>query len=127
MEEDVACKFQQKGICRYALTITIKTEIAKTNLARNLQGSNFRKATGCHYQALKNFTTMSKNKAAYEEALTTSKLAKKKNSFKRLLSLILYKIVNPIQDRPFRGCSRMRGPKICPTYPAMIKLGTIIP
>ena len=42
--------------------------------------------------------------------------------------------VNPIQDGPFRGCSRMRGkkyplapPKICHTYPAMMKLGTVIP
>ena len=43
---------------------------------------------------------------------------------------------NPIQDVHFRSCSRMeeRGgaktpplPKICHTYPAMIKLGTVIP
>ena len=45
-------------------------------------------------------------------------------------------VLNPIQDELFRGCSRMvRGgakrspllPKICHTYPAMIKLGTAIP
>ena len=40
---------------------------------------------------------------------------------------------NPIQDGLFRGCSRMGGgqkgplPKICHTYPTMMKLGTIIP
>ena len=40
--------------------------------------------------------------------------------------------MNPIQDGLFRGCSRMRGgggakrpplPKICDTYPKMMKLG----
>ena len=43
--------------------------------------------------------------------------------------------VNAIQDGHFRGCSPMRGgrkdtpplPKICHTYPTMIKLATIIP
>ena len=37
--------------------------------------------------------------------------------------------VNPIQDGPFWGCSRMGGglPKICHTYPTMMKLGTVIP
>ena len=40
---------------------------------------------------------------------------------------------NPIQDGPFRGCSRMGEgqkcplPKICYTYPAMIKLEKVIP
>ena len=42
---------------------------------------------------------------------------------------------NPIQDGLFRGCSRMGGgagkksplPKICRTYPTMMKLGTVIP
>ena len=48
---------------------------------------------------------------------------------------------NPIQDRPFRGCSRMKGgegknllhiiwaplPKICHTYSTMMKLGSGIP
>ena len=39
---------------------------------------------------------------------------------------------NPIQDGYFRGCSRMGGPfsplpKICHTYPTMMKLGTVIP
>ena len=41
---------------------------------------------------------------------------------------------NPIQDGHFRGCSWMGGggakrpplPKICHTYPTMIKLGTVI-
>ena len=41
--------------------------------------------------------------------------------------------LNPIQDGLFRGCSRIRGafwppvPKICHTYPTMMKLGTVIP
>ena len=41
--------------------------------------------------------------------------------------------VSPIQDGLFRGCSRMEGakkaplPKICHTYPTMIKFGTVIP
>ena len=42
--------------------------------------------------------------------------------------------LNPIQDGLFWGCSRIRGeakrfplPKICHTYPAMMKLGTVIP
>ena len=40
---------------------------------------------------------------------------------------------NPVQDGPFRGCSRMGGNKkaplhkICQTYPTMMKLGTDIP
>ena len=42
---------------------------------------------------------------------------------------------NPIQDGLFRGCSQMgRGganrphfPKVCHTYPTMIKLGTLTP
>ena len=42
---------------------------------------------------------------------------------------------NPIQDGHFRGCWRMGGeggkrsplPKICHTYPTMIKLDTVIP
>ena len=54
--------------------------------------------------------------------------------------LIFQTCLNPIQDGPFRGCSRMMGvkgwrgrvkspsfPKICHTYPTMIKLGTFIP
>ena len=44
-------------------------------------------------------------------------------------------IINPIQDELFQGCSRIGGggqkcpplPKICHTYPAMMKLGTVIP
>ena len=35
--------------------------------------------------------------------------------------------INPIQDGHFRGCSQIGGPKICHTYPAMMKLGTVIP
>ena len=45
--------------------------------------------------------------------------------------------LNPIQDGLFLGCSRMGGgergtkrpplPKICHTYPTMMKLGTVIP
>ena len=43
---------------------------------------------------------------------------------------------NPIQDELFRGCSliwwggggkKAPLPKICHTYPAMMKLGTVIP
>ena len=36
---------------------------------------------------------------------------------------------NPVQDGLFRGCSRMGGtlPKICHTYPTMMKFGTVIP
>ena len=40
--------------------------------------------------------------------------------------------LNPIQDGPFRGCSRMGGgkkaslPKIC-HYPTIMKLSTVIP
>ena len=42
-------------------------------------------------------------------------------------------VFNPIQDGHFRGCSRMGGgqkgpfPKICRTYPALMKLSTVIP
>ena len=42
-------------------------------------------------------------------------------------------IINLIQDGPFRSCSRMRGPrrpplsKICYTYPAIVRLGRVIP
>ena len=43
-------------------------------------------------------------------------------------------IYNPIQDGLFRSCSWMGGggkkaplPKICHTYPKMMKLGTVIP
>ena len=43
--------------------------------------------------------------------------------------------LNPIDDAPFWGCSRIGGsqkdplslPKICHTYPTMLKLGTVIP
>ena len=50
----------------------------------------------------------------------------------RLTIRTLSEDVNPIQDGPFRGCSRMGGKKasllkICHTYPIMIKLGIIIP
>ena len=45
-----------------------------------------------------------------------------------------YRSFNPIQDGLFPGCSRMEGglkrlplPKICHTYPTMMKLGSIIP
>ena len=34
------------------------------------------------------------------------------------------KILYPIQDEPFRECSRI---KICRTYPTMMQLGTVIP
>ena len=49
------------------------------------------------------------------------------------LTKIKYRLhINPIEDGLFRGCSRMGGgeatlPKICRTYPTMMKLGTIIP
>ena len=42
--------------------------------------------------------------------------------------------INPIPDGPFWGCLQMGGggpkrpiPKICNTYPTMMKLGTLIP
>ena len=47
-----------------------------------------------------------------------------------------WKNFNPIQNGPFRGCSRIAGgakkrplplPKICHTYPTVTKLGTVIP
>ena len=52
-----------------------------------------------------------------------------------LLSLFNCQYLNPIQDRPFRGRSRMgeRGakrlplPKMSHTYLAMMRLGTVIP
>ena len=41
------------------------------------------------------------------------------------------RFINPIQDGPFRGCSRMGGafwpPKIGHTYPSIMKLGIVIP
>ena len=44
------------------------------------------------------------------------------------------KNLNPVQDGPFRGCSRMGGgqktpplPKISHTYPTMMKLDTVTP
>ena len=48
---------------------------------------------------------------------------------------LIYYSYDRIQDGPFRGCSRMgkggegavKIPKICYTYPTMIKLGTAIP
>ena len=36
------------------------------------------------------------------------------------------KNINPIQDGLFCGCSWIALPKICHTYPAMMKLGTVI-
>ena len=41
-------------------------------------------------------------------------------------------VFNPIQHGPFRGCSRMGAkktslPRICHTYPTMMKLGTVTP
>ena len=61
----------------------------------------------------------------------------------RLVNIIFYftlpapyiseNCINPFQDGLFRGCSRMGGPKrsplpkICHTYPTMMKPGTIIP
>ena len=51
-----------------------------------------------------------------------------------LIIFLLVRSFNLIQDRHFRGCSRMGGgdkkaplPKICHRYPAMTKLGTVIP
>ena len=41
-----------------------------------------------------------------------------------------FPLINPIHDGFFRGCSRMGGgkkaplPKICHTYPTMMKLGS---
>ena len=64
------------------------------------------------------------------------KLRKKKISYAEFVYhcfSITYFVVNPIQDGLFQGCPRMEGakkvplPKICHTYPAMMKLGTVIP
>ena len=47
-----------------------------------------------------------------------------KNSFLAELAF------NPIRDGPFRDCSRTRGraySKICHAYPAIMKIGTVIP
>ena len=48
--------------------------------------------------------------------------------------LVIRLLFNPIQEGLFRGCSRMGGepkrphlPKICHTYPTMMKPGTVIP
>ena len=57
-------------------------------------------------------------------------------SYVNYMSYINYRtyVFNPIQDGLFRGCSRMGGgsflaplPKIRHAYPAMMKLGTVIP
>ena len=53
----------------------------------------------------------------------------------KLLSHTQIYSINPIQDGHFWGCSRMGGggrekaplPKICHTYPTVMKLGTVIP
>ena len=46
----------------------------------------------------------------------------------------IHKFSNPIQDGPFRGCSRMGWgakrppiPKICYTYPTIMKLSILLP
>ena len=53
-----------------------------------------------------------------------------------LMSIFKWNIdINPVQDGPFRCCSQMGVgvgqkaplPKICHTYPTMMKLGTVIP
>ena len=51
-----------------------------------------------------------------------------------LLLILRFSSFNPIQDGHFRGCSRIGEggkkvplPKICHTYPTMMKLGTVIP
>ena len=55
------------------------------------------------------------------------------NFYYLLVKLWKLSNVNPIQDGLFRGCSQMGGgkkaplPKTCHTYPAMMKLGTVIP
>ena len=71
---------------------------------------------------------------------TTAKTDKKlmKNIVHKLyltsdLKKEIIKEVNPIQDGLFQTCSRMEGaqkgplPKICHTYPIMMKLGTVTP
>ena len=51
----------------------------------------------------------------------------------RKISGTVFVSFNPIQDRPFRGCSLIRGgqkdpfPKICHIYPTMMRVGTVIP
>ena len=54
------------------------------------------------------------------------------NKFKSLINSAK-NLLNPIQDGHFRGWSLIGGakrpllPKICHTYPTMMKLGTVIP
>ena len=71
-------------------------------------------------------------KTGYRFLVETTKIENKSFPFKIALSEATN--VNPIQDGLCRGCSRMGGgckkaslPKICHTYPTMIKLGTVIP
>ena len=53
--------------------------------------------------------------------------------FHYLKSILNDESFNPIQDWPFRGCSRIRGPKrvplptTCHAYPTKMKLGTVMP
>ena len=60
----------------------------------------------------------------------TASLSKAAMKYK---NIIIMGDFNPIQDGPFWGCSRMGGdkkaslPKICYTYPTMMKLSTAIP
>ena len=66
------------------------------------------------------------NLISYPLCLTSSKW---KSRNLTLLSSMIYWIINPIQDWPFQGCSRIggqQGPplsKICHIYPTLMKLG----
>ena len=53
--------------------------------------------------------------------------------FKENKTILLHSDFNPIQNGPFWGCSQVWGakktplPKICYTYPTMMKPGTVTP
>ena len=80
------------------------------------------------------------NRSMSAKKYTTAKIDKKlmRNIVHKLylvsdLKKEIMKEVNPIQDGLFQACSRMEGaekgplPKICHTYPILMKLGTVTP
>ena len=76
--------------------------------------------------------TCSEIKTAFKDCLLQE--ASESDDIRLVFDQYLNCSLNPIQDGLFRGCSRMGGgglfvplPKICHTYPTMMKLGTVIP
>ena len=59
----------------------------------------------------------------------TKKIFVGKRDDKSLFIYLRFVGINPIEDGLFWGCSRMGRtlPKICHSYPAMLKLGAVIP